>query len=208
MIRIARAAGMSAPNGVRPRPAYATTPPQAKMSAAGVRPFAALRAEALRRHVGDRPDQVIRRRGRVGALHRPGDAEVDHLRAARGEEHIAGLQIAVDHTGAVDGRQRHRDAHRQPMLVGRAQWPPLLHDRGEAGPVDVLHDQVRRIVLGVGVEHLRRTERRDLTGPADLTAKAQPEVVVVGQLRANHLERDIGAVRALSQEHGAHAALT
>ena len=92
------------------------------------------------------------------------------------------------------------------MLVGRAQRAPVAHDHGEARPVDVLDHEVRRLVLGVGVEHLRGTERRHLPGPGDLAAEAEPELLVVGEIVANDLERHESTGRRLGKEHTAHAA--
>jgi hypothetical protein len=42
----------------------------------------------------------------AGGLERPRDAEVDHLGAARREQHVLRLEVPVDHAGAVDAGQR------------------------------------------------------------------------------------------------------
>jgi hypothetical protein len=36
------------------------------------------------------------------ALQGPGDAEVDHPRAVKGQQHVRGLEVAVDQVAAVD----------------------------------------------------------------------------------------------------------
>jgi hypothetical protein len=114
----------------------------------------------------------------AGRLEGPGDAEVDHLGAAGREQHVARLEVAVDHAGAVDRGQRGGHPDRDAVQVGRGERAALLDHLGEAGPVHVLDDQVRLLVVGVGVEHLGGAERRHLPGPVDLAAEPAPELVV------------------------------
>jgi hypothetical protein len=143
----------------------------------------------------------------AGRLQRAGDAEVDDLDAAQCEQHVPGLEVPMDHTGAVDRGQRGGDAHRRTVQVCQGQRPVLMHHVGEIRPVDVLHHQVRRIVVGIGVQYLGGAERRHLAGPVDLAAEAPPEPVVAGVLGADHLDRHRPPARILREVHGAHAAL-
>jgi hypothetical protein len=166
-----------------------------------------LRLEPLRRHVRDRPDHVVGAGVVAGRLERPGDAEVDHLDAAQGEQHIAGLEVAVDHARAVDRGERGGDADRHAVQVGRGERTVLADHIGQIGSVDEFDHQVRRVVVGIRVEHLGGAERRHLPGPVHLAAEAAPEAVVAGVLGADHLDRDLAPVAVPpAQVDRAHAA--
>jgi hypothetical protein len=122
----------------------------------------------LRRHVRRRPG---RHAGRRGQVHEPRDAEVDHPRAVRGEQHVAGLEVAVHDPGPVDGGERGDRGHGEPVQ-GRARPHALGPDHVlERRPVDVLADDVRRVVVEGDVEDGGGAELGDLPGRGDLPAQ-------------------------------------
>ena len=94
-----------------------------------------------------------------------------------------------------------------PCRLDGGQRAALVDHLGQARPVDVLDDQVGRVVVGVGVEHLGGAERRHLPGPVDLAAEPPPELVVRRQVGPHHLDRDQRPGRVAGQVDGAHAAL-
>ena len=63
-----------------------------------------------------------------GLAHRLGDAEIGHQRVPSGEQHVVGLDVAVDHALRVRvgervgdlGEEPHRLVDRQLALAGRA----------------------------------------------------------------------------------------
>jgi hypothetical protein len=190
MMRAMTPAVESAGKALRPVPAKTTTAPQAKMSAADVMAWRSCGVEPFRGHVGDGAHQAARPGEGGGVDVGAGDAEVDDLGASVGQQDVAGFQVAVDHVGVVDRGQRGGHADGDAAKVGRSERAVTVDDVGEAGAVDIFDDQVRRVVVGIGVDHLGGAERRDLLGEADLGAETATVRVVSREVSADDLDRD------------------
>ena len=156
----------------------------------------------LGREVGDGADQHPAGRGvlRVGA-DRLGQPEVGHLHrgGARvrvgGDQHVLGLDVAVDQAGAVRRGQRgeHRlDQGERPRRSHRA----LLADQVAQGvPAHQLHGQEDGAVVGALVEDRHDVRVGEPGRGAGLAHEAGGELVVVAEPGMHHLDRD-GAVQA------------
>ncbi len=77
-----------------------------------------------------------------------GDPEVgeEHLPVA-GEQDVARLDVAVQHPGAVGGAQGAQYVESDAGRLARGDLAALLGGVGERGPVDVLHDDPRALVV-------------------------------------------------------------
>jgi hypothetical protein len=95
----------------------------------------------------------------------------------------------VHHPSAMDLGQRVGDADRDPVQDERTQR--LIGDRAlERLALHVLGDEVRRIVIEVGIDHRCRAMPRHQTGQLHLTPKPRIGILVV-ELVPNHLDRDL-----------------
>ena len=144
--------------------------------------------------------------GEAGRVQRLGDAEVDDLRAARGEEHVGGLEVPMHDPGRVDRRQRLRQPGRQAVQHPGVERPAGVDVLRQRGSVGVLGDQERFRRLGIGLDHPDRAYALDPGQHGDLTAEPDPELRVVGQFGAQHLHRDLLASGILAEVHDAHPA--
>lgn len=158
-------------------------------------------------HVGRRSGAHTRG-GDGGDVHGAGDAEVDDLGSVGGEDDVGRFQVAVDHSGGVDGLQRLGDPRRQHEDLVGGQRPPFTDSllegrpggvgRGEPGFPGV---QVRRDD-GHGVEPLNTPGRRDLQ------REPLAEFRVRGVRTVNDLDGHGTSGGRAPQVHAAHAALT
>ena len=124
--------------------------------------------------------------GEAGRVQRLGDAEVDDLRATRGEENVGGLEVPVYDPGRVDRCQRLRESGGQAIQHPGVERPAGVDVLRQRGSVGVLGDQERLRRLGVGLDHPDRTHALDAGQHGDLTAEPDPEFRVVGQFGAQH----------------------
>lgn len=164
-----------------------------------------LPARLLRRHEGGRAG----RRSRpceVLVAGRPGDTEVDDLRAVRGDEDVRGLQVAVDHVRGVqlgegpgerraqgaDGRLGERAAERDGVVERRAE--------------DVLGGQPGCLGQRIGVDDGRAVAGADDPRRVRLQPETGTEGGVGGEPRVHGLERDGTAAGGARQIDRAHAA--
>ena len=85
-------------------------------------------------------------------------------------------------------------------------WVSMYSDK--RGAVGVLGDQERLRRLGIGRDHPYRAHALDAGQHGDLTAEPDPEFRVVGQFGAQHLDRDLLAIRVHAEIHDAHPACT
>src|SRR5699024_10198982 len=97
--------------------------------------------------------------------------------------------------GGSPGPRRSRTSPRNgPARAHPAQRPLAVHDPGQRGPGDELGDDVGRGTVDVGVD-----DRRDAGGVhpgqgVDLAPQPLPGLLVVGDVRAEHLDRDLTTV--------------
>ena len=114
----------------------------------------------------------------------------------------------MDDPRLVDRLQRGGQAaaqlHEQPRRHGTA-----LADLGLQGePGHVAGDDVRLVPVDVGVHHLGHPRVPDPAQRGHLAAQPGPGVGVVGDVRAQHLDRHRAPVRVEAEMHDPHAALT
>ena len=126
-----------------------------------------------------------------------------------GHQQVAGLHVAVHHAGAVGvveavagvAHDPHRLVHVEPLLVAQHV--------GARGAVHVLHDDVVAVRFGVlaRVEHLHHVGVLEPRGGQRLAPEARDEVLVLGQVLGQQLDRHRPLQhRVGGQEHGGHAA--
>jgi hypothetical protein len=144
----------------------------------------------------------------AGGVELTGEAEVDHFRPYRREQHVRRRQVAVHDAGGMDGAQRGGHAEREMFQVGGPQRAAPGDQLRQRRALDVLGDQVWLRSVGVGVEHGGRGEPADPAGAVGLPPEPGAELGPLRQLRPDHLDGDRGAVRRAAEEHGAHPALT
>ena len=136
-----------------------------------------------------------------------GDAEVDEHRVAVDEQHVARLDVAVHDPGRVDGVERLGQTGRDPVQVGRRQQAALGHVVVERGAGHVAGDDVGGRAVDVGVDDRGDPRAGDPAQRADLAGQPGPGVGVVGDVLAQHLDRDRAAVPVEREVHHAHPAL-
>ena len=189
------------PNGGWPVAAYATVTPQTKMSAAGPgRPL--ICSGAMKPGRADHHARPGHGRGVQGL----GDAEVDDLRAGVGEDDVGGLEVPVHDAGRVDHGQRLGQPGGQAVEHVGAEQPVAVDVLGQRRALGVLGDHERLRRLGVGLDHPDRADALDPHQRGHLAAETAPEIRVIGQFRAQHLDRHLAAVPADAEVHHAHAA--
>ena len=136
------------------------------------------------------------------------DPEVGQLHGAvAGQEHVLGLDVAVDH--ALRLRVGERPAHlgADPRGLGRRQRALAPHARLEVLPLDELHDEVRPLGVLAAVEQVHEVRVRQ-AGDQERLAPEPLGVLLVGQQpRVQALHRDVatqhGVGRAPDRRHSA-----
>ena len=136
-------------------------------------------------------------------VERPRDAEVEHLDAAVArDEEVRGLDVAVD-----DARRVRRGEHVEQLAADRdghraraARRPSGSSSWSTDVPVEQLHDEERRAVLGDVVVHDAHGARvLHRVGGVPLAQEPRAHARASGQLRVQHLDGELGlvAVRGL-----------
>ena len=144
-------------------------------------------------------------------VERTREPEVDDLEPPfRVDEHVAGLQVAVDDAllMAVVHGLAHAEEELEPLVLVEAREVGVLDQA--VGALDVLHDEVGHgavaVHVGSGVVDLGDAGVAELAEDLGLGAEAAQEVVV-GQVRAQRLDRDEPLrVVLLGAVHRSHAA--
>lgn len=140
----------------------------------------------------------------------PGDPEVDQPRPLDGEQDVRRFDVAVDQSGAVDGRQRAGEPQRERPGAPYGQRPlggdQLLEGRtghelgGHPGPLPA--------VPGLGVHDPGDALGADHGAGLDLPREPGPEPGLVGVPVPDGLQRDPLAAAPLGEVHGPHPTLT
>ncbi|EAU65834.1 hypothetical protein STIAU_5686 [Stigmatella aurantiaca DW4/3-1] len=138
-----------------------------------------------------------------------GDAEVEQLHPVpalrRGDqEDVGGLDVAVDDAVGVRGPQR--VTHLRQKFHGQRGRQGPLRERGEALPLQVLHDQIGAPLAQVHVEERDDVRVLDPRERARLGEEALHQPRITNQVGVEHLHRHaLLDEPMLGQPHRAHA---
>ncbi|GLY94448.1 hypothetical protein Acsp02_17040 [Actinoplanes sp. NBRC 103695] len=110
--------------------------------------------------------------------------------------------------GVVDGGECGGHTEGDAVQVAPGDRSVSPDEVGQAGTFDVFDDQVRGVMIYVGVEQLGGAEWRNLARSFDLAEESGAEYSVIGEVRLHDLDRNSMAGRPLTQIDGAHAAFT
>jgi hypothetical protein len=158
----------------------------------------------------DRADDVARLgQVRLRALDPLGQSEVGEERRAALDQHVRGLDVAVDQPLRVGRVERGGDLAADVERAVGAQPALAAQDAREVGALDVLHRQVQQAVLLARVvdgDDVRMLQRG---GDPGLAVEALVEAGRLGQLGGDDLDRGAPAqVEVLGPVDEAHAAAT
>ena len=146
--------------------------------------------DQLGRDVADRADQHAGG-GRGLGTDRPGQAEVGDLDlAAVRDQHVLGLDVAMDQAGLVgggDGAGHLDDQIEGPFRTERTLAGDQVPQRAT---LDVLHDDVGPAAVHPLVEHRHHVRMGEPGGGPGLAVELADEVLVVAQTFVHHLDRD------------------
>ncbi len=159
--------------------------------------------DLLGRHVAGGTHSHVGARQRCG-VPGTGDAEVDEARPVLGEEHIAGLEIAVDYPGAVHRGQGLR--HTCCQLDHDAQWqvPVTGHGLLQRGSGNVLGGQPRPLGVWISRHHCRGEHAMHAPGGLDLLAEPGAKLLITSQIRVDELHGHTASAQRPSQIDPAH----
>ncbi len=133
-------------------------------------------------------------RQRAGALGQPEVAEVAVLASGGlGDEHVRGLDVAMDEPLLVRGVERLCDLREEIDRALGLERAVLGHDLGQVRALDVAHREEEQAVLVsrlVDRDDVRVVERG---GDPRLAQEALAEALVLGELGGDDLERDLAA---------------
>jgi len=143
----------------------------------------------------------------------PRDAEVEHLDVIErvvlvGQEHVVGLEVAVNDACVVRGVQRRCDLRRDPDRAPHRQAAEPIDLVGEQRAFEELERDVRD--MAVHEAHVRRLDdvrMPERAGRARLVHEPLDHVRIRRELGMEDLDRDLALdQRVLGQEHRAHPA--
>ncbi|SCE23907.1 hypothetical protein GA0115235_11505 [Streptomyces sp. DpondAA-F4a] len=143
-------------------------------------------------HVGGRADELVGP-GQSRGVGQPRDAEVGehrvHLAVALVEQHVGGLQVAVDDAVGVTGGERVRDLGGEQGGGDRGERTVLPEVAVQVGTVDQVHHQGEQVALDDEVPGAHDVRVGEPQQHGALTQEAHHDVRVVGQLLLEHLDR-------------------
>ena len=148
-----------------------------------------LAAQLLRRAVLDGADPAtgLGQRG-VGAREAR-QAEVAQVGVVAGEQHVGGLDVAMDQAGRVGGVERGGDLRHELGGALGLELPAIAQERVQVGARHIAHHQVQRPVVlpgRVDRDHVRMVDR---SRHARLALEAFPELLIAGALGRQELQR-------------------
>ena len=160
----------------------------------------------LWRHIGRRTDHRASF-GQPGVARGAGDAEIGELCPSRTvDQHVLGLDVAVDDPRAVDRRQAAKQVERDPDGLVRRKRRLLADQALEVGAVDPLHDQVARVALLADVEDLDDVRVGDSRRGPRFPLEAGPVARVDEVFRSEELDRHATAEQIVLGQIGSGGA--
>ena len=154
------------------------------------------------------PDDHPGDRQAAGDVAEAGHAEVDEVRVPREvEQHVGGLDVAVDDPVAVGGRQGVEEDVGEAVDLSRREGAVVVHLLGEGAALQVgehQHDVVA-VVDDVEEGHDRRVLEALEGGRLPPDALAGPVHLVGAALQQQALARDLAAVGSDGEVDHAHA---
>jgi hypothetical protein len=134
-----------------------------------------------------------RRGGSDGAaVAQLGQAEVEHLHAARlGDHHVRRLDVAVQDALVVGGGQRVGDGDQPVEGLAQRRCAAALQQVGQGLAVDQLHDQDVVALVGDDVEQRHHAGVRHRRRRPRLAQHAGPPLGIAGRARRQDLQRDV-----------------
>ena len=175
------------------------------------RPVVRERAQRFRREVhrgaGEGRLDLGARRPGPGGLG-AAQAEVRDLGldvVAGGQQDVGGLEVAVHDPGTVDGGERRRHPHRQALQRSAVHRFAVADRLVQVRSGHVLRDDEEGFALQPGVDDPGGGEPGDPAGGGDLAGEAEPEGLVVGQIRVDQLDGHGAVGGVLGEVDGAHA---
>ena len=107
-----------------------------------------------------------------------------------GQQHVGGLDVAVDEPGRVGGVERRRQLRHQLGRPHGLQVAHLAQQRVQVGPAHIPHDQVQRAVVIAGPIDGDHVGVVDRGGHPPLALEAVPELLVAGAIGRQQLQRN------------------
>ncbi|GAA3104228.1 hypothetical protein GCM10020001_022100 [Nonomuraea salmonea] len=107
-----------------------------------------------------------------------------------GQQHVGRLEVAVHDPGRVDRGERRGHADGQRVEAGAAQRAGLAYGLVEVGAGDVFGDDVELVAFERGVEDGGRAEAAHPLRRVRLPAEPHAELLVLAELRVDHLDGD------------------
>ena len=137
-----------------------------------------------------------------------GDPEVGHLGVvAVVDDHVVGLQVAVDHAATVGEPGRLEDLDGDVDRADRIERRLLADQLLERAAGQVLHRDVVRVLEGAAVVDADDVRVLQAGGGLRLAAEALDEPGIRGEAAVQQLQRDLAPeLLVLGQEHVGHPA--
>lgn len=145
----------------------------------------------------------VREGARAG---RPGDAEVDDAWPLRGQQDVRRLQVAVDDTGLVHGDEPLGEGGADGRDLGRAERALVVDLVVQRGSGHVLRREPGPVRFQIRGDQARGAAAPDPPRRRHLAREPRPELLILRQVRPDHLQRDPLATPVGAQIDNAHPA--